>query len=434
MDWAFSMNAVTAISTPNKALDVTFCEELFAALRVATGDGVGITRESFGAGESAALDIIERSARSLGLATERDAGANLVVTLTGSQPELPFLACGSHLDSVPQGGNFDGGAGVIAGLAVLASLKKSGFVPRRTIKLYGLRGEESAWFGKAYMGSSALFGQLTADDLGTPHAVTGRSLADCMRDVGADVDRIAQGEALLNPENVAAWIELHIEQGPVLVARELPIGIVTGIRGNIRHRVVECIGEAGHSGAVPRWLRRDAVFATAELITHLDRHWRTLLERGRDLVVTSGIMGTDGSEHAIARIPGKVRFSFEVRSQSQETLEAFYDLFVSECASIGEERGVEFRFDRAVQSAPAIMDPVWVEKLRAAARDLGLPDEQIPSGAGHDAAVFANAGIPSAMIFVRNENGSHNPREDMKISDFMAGLAVMRDVLAEAAL
>jgi N-carbamoyl-L-amino-acid hydrolase len=402
-------------------------------LREATGDGIGITRESYGAGESLALDIIENAARQFGLETARDLGANLVATFPGSAPDLPYLACGSHLDSVPQGGNYDGGAGVIAGLAILAGLKQDGFIPRRTLKLFGLRGEESAWFGKAYMGSSALFGRLTPEDLASPQAVTGRSLADCMREVGADVDRIMRGEPLIDSSKVAAWVELHIEQGPVLVARKLPIGIVTGIRGNIRHRVVQCIGEAGHSGAVPRWLRRDAVFATAELITHLDRHWRTLLERGRDLVITSGIMGTDSSEHAIARIPGTVKFSFEARSQSQETLEAFYDLFVSECASIGEERGVEFKLDRRMQSAPATMDPVWIDKLRAAARNLGLPDEPIPSGAGHDAAVFSHAGIPSAMVFVRNENGSHNPHEDMQIDDFMKGVAVMRDVLAEAA-
>jgi beta-ureidopropionase / N-carbamoyl-L-amino-acid hydrolase len=425
--------AIQACPALSNARDTRFCEDLFTALRSATGDGVGITRESFGAGESVALDIIEKAARELDLATERDAGANLVVTFAGTEPELPYLACGSHLDSVPQGGNFDGGAGVIAALAVLAGLKRDGFRPRRTLKLFGLRGEESAWFGKAYMGSSALFGRLTADDLASRHAVTGRSLADCMQSVGADMDRVARGEPLLDARRVAAWLELHIEQGPVLVARELPIGIVTGIRGNVRHRVVRCVGEAGHSGAVPRWLRRDAVFGVAELITHLDRHWRTLLERGRDLVVTSGVMGTDSSEHAIARIPGTVNFSFEARSQSQETLEAFYDLFVSECASIEEERGVEFQLDRRLQSAPAIMDPGWVEKLRAAARKLGLPDEPIPSGAGHDAAVFANAGIPSAMIFIRNEHGSHNPREDMAIADFMAGVAVMRDVLAEAA-
>jgi beta-ureidopropionase / N-carbamoyl-L-amino-acid hydrolase len=431
-----TMNSVTANATlPAIAgeCDTRFCEELFETLRAATSDGVGITRESFGPGESLALDIIERAAKDCGLATERDAGANLVVTLAGSEPDLPFLACGSHLDSVPQGGNFDGGAGVIAGLAVLAGLKRDGIVPRRTLKLFGLRGEESAWFGKAYTGSSALFGRLTPDDLATPHMVSGRSLADCMRDVGADVDRILRGEPLLDRNNVAAWLELHIEQGPVLVARDLPIGIVTGIRGNIRHRVVQCVGEAGHSGAVPRWLRRDAIFATAELITHLDRHWRTLLERGRDLVLTSGVMSTDSSEHAIARIPGLLTFSFEMRSQSQETLEGFYDLFVSECISVAEERGVEFKLDRRLQSAPATMDPAWVEKLRVSARELGLPDEMIPSGAGHDAAVFANAGIPSAMIFVRNQNGSHNPHEAMQMADFMVGLAVMRHALSEAA-
>lgn len=417
----------------NADADRRFCEDLLDALRTAAFDGVGITRDAYGQGESGALDIVERAARAAGLATERDAGANLVATLPGTEPDLPFIACGSHLDSVPQGGNFDGGAGVVAGLAILAGFVRDGFKPRQTLKLYGLRGEESAYFARAYIGSSALFGRLTDVDLTSPHAVSGRPLADCMRDVGADVDRIARGEPLLDPSSMAAWLELHIEQGPVLTARELPIGIVTGIRGNIRHRVVECIGEAGHSGAIPRWLRRDAVFATAELITHLDRHWRTLLERGRDLVVTSGIVGTDPAEHAIARIPGTVRFSFEARSQNVETLEAFYDLFLSECDGIGEERGVTFKLDRRVESAPATMDAVWIERLRAAARGLGLPDETIPSGAGHDAAVFAGAGVPSAMIFVRNENGSHNPHEAMNLDDFLAGVSVMGAVLKEAA-
>ena len=424
-----TMASASARGEPDRDL----CEALFEELRLATGDGVGITRESFGPGESRALDTVERTARTLGLATERDAGANLVVTLSGTRPDLPYLACGSHLDSVPQGGNFDGGAGVIAGLAVLAGLKRDGIVPRRTLKLFALRGEESAWFGKAYIGSSALVGRLTPDDLAMPHATSGRPLRDCMRAAGVDVDRVARGEPLLDRRMMAAWVELHIEQGPVLVARDLPIGIVTGIRGNLRHRSVECLGEAGHSGAVPRWLRRDAVFATAELITHLDRHWRTLLERGRDLVVTSGIMSTDLAEHAIARIPGSLRFSFEMRSQNRETLESFYDLFLSECTDIAEQRNVEFRLDRRLESAPASMDPGWIERLRAAARALGLPDEALPSGAGHDAAVFANAGIPSAMIFVRNENGSHNPLESMRMSDFLAGVAVMKRALMEAA-
>jgi N-carbamoyl-L-amino-acid hydrolase len=416
----------------DSARDRALAEDLFAALRAKTGDGIGITRASYGEGESVALDIVEAKARALGLQTERDAGANLIVTLEGRDPDLPFLACGSHLDSVRQGGNFDGAAGVIAGLSILAGFKEDGFTPRRTLKLYALRGEESARFGTAYMGSNALFGRLTPADLAAKDPRTGHSLIECMRDVGVDVERVAKGEPLLDAKRVGGWVELHIEQGPVLVARELPIGIVTGIRGNLRHRVVECVGEAGHSGAVPRWLRRDAVFATAELITHLDRHWRTMLERGRDVVVTSGVFGTDPQEHAIARIPGIVRFSFEVRSQSRETLEAFYDLFLTECGLIGDERGVEFKLDRRIESAPATMDPEWIQRLKTAAQGLGLPDEDIPSGAGHDAAVFANIGIPSAMIFVRNGQGSHNPKEAMDIDDFLAGVAVMRAAIKEA--
>ena len=129
--------------------DRALAVQLFGALHEASFDGIGITRESYGNRESAVLDIVDARARALGLTTERDAGANLVVTLEGSEPDLPFIACGSHLDSVPQGGNFDGAAGVVAGLAVLARFRRDSITPRRTIKLFGLRGEESARFGKA---------------------------------------------------------------------------------------------------------------------------------------------------------------------------------------------------------------------------------------------------------------------------------------------
>ena len=414
---------------PGRAL----AEELFAALRQAGDDGVGITRDSFGVGESQALDIIQAAAERHGLPTARDAGANLVVTLAGTDPSLPVLACGSHLDSVPQGGNFDGAAGVIAGLMALVRIAASGRPPRRGLRLYALRGEESAAFGRAYMGSSALFGQLSAADLALPHAKTGRSLHDCMAGVGADMARISRGEPLLDPASLAGWLELHIEQGPVMVARGLPVSVVTGIRGNVRHRAVTCHGEAGHSGAVPRWLRKDAAFGAVELLHRLDGHWQALLGQGHDLVVTTGVLGTDPAEHAIARIPGLLRFSFEVRSQSQATLDAFYDLFLEECRAIEAERGVRFSMERRLDTAPAVMDPGLVERLRRVIRDLGLPDEPMASGAGHDSAVFSNAGVPSAMLFVRNEHGSHNPREAMEMADFMAGAEVLWRVLAEAA-
>lgn len=406
-------------------------EALFAALHRIGWDGTGITRPSYAAAESAALDHIAAAAHALGLATRRDRAANLVVTLPGADPGLASVSCGSHLDSVPQGGNFDGAAGVIAGLLALAALRD---LPgrRRDLCLFALRGEESAWFGRPYLGSSALFGDLGAEDLATPRLGDGETLAEAMAATGADVPAIAEGARLLDPARLAAWFELHIEQGPVLVARNLPVAVVTGLRGNLRHREIVCAGAAGHSGAVPRWLRHDAVFAVAELIARLDRHWQQMLAQGQDLVVTVGTIGTDPAEHAISRIPGLVRFSLEARSESADTLAAFDALLHEECAAIESATGVAFRFDRRRDTAPAQMDPALIASLRETAAALGLPGETMPSGAGHDAAVFANHGVPSAMIFVRNVHGSHNPNEAMAMTDFLDGTRLLLAALAQA--
>lgn len=406
-------------------------EALFAALHRIGWDGTGITRPSYAAAESAALDHIAAAAHALGLATRRDRAANLVVTLPGADPGLASVSCGSHLDSVPQGGNFDGAAGVIAGLLALAALRD---LPgrRRDLCLFALRGEESAWFGRPYLGSSALFGDLGAEDLATPRLGDGETLAEAMAATGADVPAIAEGARLLDPARLAAWFELHIEQGPVLVARNLPVAVVTGLRGNLRHREIVCAGAAGHSGAVPRWLRHDAVFAVAELIARLDRHWQQMLAQGQDLVVTVGTIGTDPAEHAISRIPGLVRFSLEARSESADTLAAFDALLHEECAAIESASGVAFRFDRRRDTAPAQMDPALIASLRETAAALGLPGETMPSGAGHDAAVFANHGVPSAMIFVRNVHGSHNPNEAMAMTDFLDGTRLLLAALAQA--
>ena len=404
---------------------------LFDRLHALGFDGTGITRPSYSGGESAALDLIDATAAAEGFATARDPAANLIVTLPGSDPSLPAAACGSHLNSVPQGGNFDGAAGVVAGLLALRALRD---LPgrRRSLRIYALRGEESAWFGRPYLGSSALLGGLAADDLAATRIGGSDTLGEAMAAVGAAAERIGRGERLLDPASLAAWFELHIEQGPVLVARGLPVAIVTGLRGNLRHRAVDCEGEAGHSGAVPRWLRHDAVFAVAELIARLDQHWQRMLAQGEDLVMTVGMLGTDPAEHAVSRIPGRARFSFEARSESEATLAAVYALLQSECAALGEERGVRFRFDRRLDTAPARMDPGLVARLCAAAGALALPAETLASGAGHDAAVFANAGVPSAMVFVRNAHGSHNPREAMAMEDFLAGTSVLLAALAEA--
>ncbi|WP_432736573.1 Zn-dependent hydrolase [Maridesulfovibrio sp. FT414] len=404
---------------------------LFKELEDLSKDKSGVSRASYGPGECRAFDMIEEFARSEGLHTSRDAAANLVIELEESAHDQEYILVGSHLDSVPQGGNYDGAAGVIAGLLCLVEMKRTGFKPEIPVRVIALRGEESAWFGACYLGSKALLGKLDESEQELTQRDDGRTLREHMADCGAEVSRIAAREKLIDTSRIKAFFELHIEQGPVMIARNLPVAAVTGIRGNIRHRRISCIGEAGHSGAVPRWLRHDAVFATSELITRIDDHWTTILQHGGDLVATCGILSTDPQHHAMSRIPGEVTLSFEARSQYEHTLAAIEALLHSECATITYERKVKFEFDRPVKTPPAVLDENLIERINNACMEEGLPVEAIPSGAGHDASLFANAGVPTGMIFVRNRNGSHNPEEDMEMDDFIRGISVLYRTITE---
>lgn len=406
---------------------------LFARLREMSFDGIGISRETYGPSETAAMELVAKEAEVHGLETEWDAARNMIVRLPGQDRRLAAVATGSHLDSVPQGGNYDGAAGVIAGLLALIEAKTQG-APRRSMEVYALRGEESAWFGgPCYFGSRAIFGQIEASDLASRHRDTGTTLAEQMLASGADMT-IIEGKQTIRPaEDFHAWFELHIEQGPVLIAKEKPVGIVTGIRGNTRRRHVKCVGEAAHSGAVPRWLRHDAVLAMSELLMRLDEHWRVLLAWGEDLVFTTGIVETDPTEHAVSRVPGQVTFAIEFRSQDKKTIENFSKILVTECEKIGGERGVCFDLGDAVSSAPAKMSGKMVALVEGEAQAAGLDYEIMPSGAGHDTAVFANAGVPATMIFVRNDKGSHNPHEAMDMADFARGTDLLTRSMIKAA-
>jgi N-carbamoyl-L-amino-acid hydrolase len=367
-----------------------------------------------------------------GLDVDYDGVRNSIVTLQGENPDLPFVIIGSHLDSVPQGGNYDGAAGVVSGLLALICLRRMHLRPRRTVKLMGLRGEESAWFGKSWIGSHALFGLLSTADLALPRFDSGRPLREYMEDIGINVSTLDRQEKFLTPDAAAAYIEVHIEQGPVLETSGLPLGVVTGIRGNIRHMEVACRGTAAHSGATPRSLRHDAVVATADLIMRLDRCWEEYLAKGKTLVLTHGIMGTNPKEHAISRVPGETRFSIEIRADDPETLTAFHDLIRRETQRVADERGVTFTFDDPIVNLPQQMNRYWIECLERQCEKMGVGHMRIASGAGHDAAVFARMGIPTAMLFIRNFHGSHNPAEHMDMDDFLSATSVLAEILLDS--
>jgi len=408
----------------------TMAAELFDELRRRTADGPGVTRECYAGGESEALALFREFAEAHGLHCRADAGANLVVSLPGDDGSRPALILSSHADSVPQGGNYDGAAGIVAGLLCLVRLKREGIRLPGPVRVLAMRGEEGAFYGAGEVGSRSLLGRLDPRHLDARRRGSGPPLREAMAAAGIDVAKIVRGEPLADPAQIRGYLELHIEQASVMIARGLSAAVVTGIRGNVRHRRIVCRGEAGHSGAVPRELRKDPVFAVADLLMRLDVHWTALLAGGADLVMTTGIIGTDPKDHALSRIPDSVSFGFEIRSQNQATIDGAYALFRSECDAVARARGVSFEFDDRIVAEPATMDPRMVARLLQAAQDIGLPGATIASGAGHDAAIFANAGIPSGMIFVRNRNGSHNPHEAMELDDFMDGVNLMFTAVA----
>jgi N-carbamoyl-L-amino-acid hydrolase len=396
---------------------------LFADLGTATRVGSGIVRDSYGAGEQAGHDLVRTAAAALGLEIAIDAIGNLMMTLTGSERDAPGIIIGSHLDSTPQGGNFDGAAGVVAGLSALAGLRRAGITPRTDLTVMAIRGEESSWFDISYIGSSGAFGLLDPQCLAVPRADNGRSFESTLLEHGFDPRAIRERRRLLDPARVRAYLELHIEQGPTLVDKGLPAAVVSAIRGCRRFRNARCLGQYGHSGTLPRSHRRDAVAATVALLHHLESLWIDYERRGADLVFTVGELSTDPALHAPSKVSGETRFVLDFRSASEDTMRDIVAGAREAAKRVGDAYRVRFDLGDTSDSPAAIMDP----RLRASLLDLLDQPFEMASGAGHDAAVFASVGIPSAMIFVRNDHGSHNPEESMDLEDFaIATRALLR--------
>jgi beta-ureidopropionase / N-carbamoyl-L-amino-acid hydrolase len=407
--------------------DLALAASLFEGLSQATRRGRGIVRDSYGEGEQAAHDRVRAAAEAAGLEASVDAIGNLSMTLPGRSRALPKVIIGSHLDSVPQGGNFDGAAGVVAGICVLAALSHARYMPDFDLTVMAIRAEESAWFDIAYLGSAGAFGLLDPECLLITRSDNGRSLEATLKERGFDAQPIRERRRLLDPARIRAYVELHIEQGPTLVARGLPAAVVSGIRGCKRFRNATCQGEYAHSGAVDRPYRHDAVAATVALLHHMEQVWLQQERLGADLVLTSGELYTDPAMHGPSKIAGRTQFVLDLRSLSDATLAAVAHEARAAAARIGAEYRVRFELGATSDSPAAVMD----QRLRA--RLMGLLERpfEMPSGAGHDAAVFAKVGVPSAMIFVRNDNGSHNADEALSMDDFAVGVRALMGLLTE---
>ena len=412
----------------NLVPDTALAARLFDTLRERSFDGVGITRVAYGPGEAMAHALLAGEAAALGLERRVDPIGNQYLTLPGADRARLPIVIGSHLDSVPQGGNFDGAAGVLAGLAAVAGLVRAGYQPAQDVTVMCIRAEEAgAWFPTSYPGSRGALGMLTAADLAVRRRDSGRTLADHMRQEGFDPAFAERGERAVQ---AAAFLELHIEQGPTLENAGVPLGIVTGIPGSRRFRAARVLGEYNHSGATARKYRCDAAVALAELVYRLDAYWVEMEARGHHLVCTFCEMATT-EEAGFTKIAGEARFSLDIRAVDMSACDAMVARLHGLVAEIEARRGVRFELGAESGSAPSVMDAGIRAGLARAADARAVPYMAMASGAGHDAAAFAAAGIPAAMLFVRNQNGSHNPHEAMALPDFDLACQVITRWLQE---
>jgi N-carbamoyl-L-amino-acid hydrolase len=410
-----------------------FAESLFNDLYVQTRDQAGVTRPAWSPQDQRAADLVTEAARSLDLEVSYDPAGNLYATLPGKDRTGRGILTGSHLDSVPKGGNYDGAAGVVAGLTALAVLQDLGITPETDMTMVGLRGEESVWYGIAYVGSRLAVGSLPVEELDQlRRGDTGLSLGEHMAALGYEVEALKQATTpWISPANTRAYLELHIEQGPVLISDDLPVAIPTTIRGNVRFPYARCLGTYAHSAAVPRAHRHDAVLAVVELVTELERFWVDQEAAGvPDTVFTVGKLSTNAAQHAMTKVPGECDFTLNFGGTTRAFLDAARARMVELSAQIAAKRRVAFQLGNCVGSDPTPLDHNLRGVLRNAADALGIASCEMAT-VGHDASIFARAGIPAAMILIRNQHGSHNPHEAMELSDFGLGTQILVSAMLE---
>lgn len=407
------------MATSNLPLDADRLWADIMALARITDPSRPFTRRSFTPLFLEGRAWLARQFADAGLTTRIDTAGNLIGRLEGNHSERGVIAIGSHSDTVPSGGRFDGIAGVATGLEIVRALRDCGTRLDHAVEIVDFLAEEPSEYSLSCIGSRGMTGALndTMLDLTEPG---GETLREALRRVGGDPDRLDRVER----RDIRAFLELHIEQGVVLESRNIDVGIVTSIVG-IRRIEIVFVGEADHAGTTPMALRRDALVAAAHTVTSVRRIAESLASKGPDyFVATVGILTVDPSASNI--VPGRCRLIVDVRTTQPTLTTRFVDTIDRESqAHAAAARVARGSFATLSDSMPVACDAELRSALRQGARDLGLSETDLPSGAGHDAA-FMSRICPSAMIFVPCRHGkSHSPDEWADREAIAAGAAVI---------
>lgn len=429
-------------------------EEHFSALsrigNLGPARNDGFLRASWSSEETAAMEYVKRTGQEQGLSPAYDGVGNLYLTTPDQRPEV--IQVGSHLDTVPKGGLYDGGAGIVAGLEALLALRARWSDLRRGLELVVWRGEESATFDSLCKGSQAAFGH---NDPAILHKeFNGQTLESAILGQGFDPSFIRDKRPTLSQQHfeaIAAHIELHIEQGKKLEIDRKDIGVATSIRGTARLRVT-VTGKAAHSGGTPMGAsyRKDANLAIAYMQVELDRLAGQVLAEGHDLVQTVGVVNSDRHfnqreprvyENALTKVSPFGYFTLDIRSNSRSFLESYTD----KARDLIRNTGRRFRIDVNIETI-CFLKPVdkLAEDLQAAVAtvcdNLGYTYERMPCGALHDLAVVSSqrrrngVPIPTALVLIPCKDGiSHNPEEYASPEAVCKGATVLAHLLANMA-
>ena len=375
----------------------------------------GIDRVAYSDADREARAYVTQLMRDARLEPTVDAAGNIIGRRAGRDASLKPILFGSHVDSVPDGGNYDGQVGSLAAIEVARTLAEQNVVTRHPLEVTIWQNEEGGLYG-----STAVALGLTPSELANV-SVSGKAVADGIRFLGGDPTRLA--EVRRRRGDIAGYIELHIEQGGTLEKERIAIGVVEGIVG-IGQWEVTVTGFANHAGTTPMAGRQDALLAAARFVDMVNRVVSTT--EGRQVGTVGRIQAFPGARNVI---PGRVVLTLEVRDLDAAKIRTLYERIRGEAARIGEATGTTFAYTELRTSIPAPSDPRVRALIAASARELGLSSKVLPSGAGHDAQAIAQLG-PMGMIFIPSVGGiSHSPREFSRPEDIVNGANVLLHTL-----
>lgn len=377
--------------------------------------GTGVWRTVYSPEWVAANDLFARWAQEAGLVVSRDAVGNVWGKLEGSAGGKS-IASGSHIDTQCPGGRYDGTLGALSALIALKVLKAQFGQPKLTLEAVSLCEEEGSRFPTAnFWGSRAITGAIQQGDADNTIDFDGVTIAEAMRQIGLDPARIGTAQR----DDIDSFVELHIEQGPILEHADLPVAVVSAITG-LRHYRVTLSGEQNHAGAFPMDLRRDPMAGFAEIASGVIN---TAHRLGRPAVTTIGRVEVYPNGAAV--VPRDVHFTIDVRHPDPEQGQQLYRLHEQLMLEVAARRRLTISWDIGIDKAPCLSDPALVATFRQAAAEQDIATLTMASGAGHDTQQMAQL-AKTVMIFVRSEKGrSHTPEEYSTISDMVAGIRVL---------